>query len=395
MIISNRFPDTILDTKKIIVSVKYSFAPHSYINKDGMSLLYLDAWDDTDRKRVPLDVYVPRNLWCSKKKKIVSDSKEAYDTNLIIGKLKARINEIKISYRLTDRDLTLDVFIDEFLHGIPRVSFVGFAYYILDKEKKRLTKGTFNRHRAVISKVKAYRPKLTFSQINMKFISEYRQHLANIGNAHTTIEANISSIKKFLNAAKDHDINLAINPEKIKVGKTSGNRTDLQPHEVKRLIDYFESTFINETQRIILGYFLFSCFTGLRVSEVLGLNPSDFEDGHFEFYEQKNNRVRRHRINQSVRMLLKHCKNLFQVKYEPQYMNRELKQIMKVCGIRKKVTFHVGRHTFATNFLRAGGDIISLQKMLGHSDLRQTMIYVHIVESEANEKVFLVDKLFQ
>ena len=67
-------------------------------------------------------------------------------------------------------------------------------------------------------------------------------------------------------------------------------------------------------------------------------------------------------------------------------MNRQIKTIAKTCGITKKISFHVGRHTFATNFLRAGGDVISLQNLLGHSSVKQTMIYVHIVESEVKRK---------
>jgi site-specific recombinase XerD len=62
--------------------------------------------------------------------------------------------------------------------------------------------------------------------------------------------------------------------------------------------------------------------------------------------------------------------------------------------IKKKVTFHVSRHTFATSFLRAGGQIEKLQILLGHSSLQQVMVYVHIVASEANKEIFLLDDLF-
>ena len=172
-----------------------------------------------------------------------------------------------------------------------------------------------------------------------------------------------------MNAAKYQGILLPINVDDFQVGNTNGNRTDLKASEVNRLIEYYRSSFIREDKKLILGYFLFSCFTGLRISEVIS-------------------------IHRSTRTLLAHCDRLFLDKKDPIYMNRELKKIVKTCGITKKVSFHVGRHTFATNFLRAGGDVVSLQSLLGHSNIRQTMIYVHIVESEVNEKVFIIDELF-
>ncbi|MNY74644.1 Tyrosine recombinase XerD [compost metagenome] len=67
---------------------------------------------------------------------------------------------------------------------------------------------------------------------------------------------------------------------------------------------------------------------------------------------------------------------------------------MAILKIQKKVTFHVARHTFATSFLRAGGQVEKLQLLLGHSDINQTMIYSHIVQADANAEVFLIDNLF-
>ena len=67
---------------------------------------------------------------------------------------------------------------------------------------------------------------------------------------------------------------------------------------------------------------------------------------------------------------------------------------MLILKIHKKVTFHVARHTFATSFLRAGGQVEKLQLLLGHSDISQTMIYSHIVQADANAEVFLIDSLF-
>ncbi|MFC1556724.1 tyrosine-type recombinase/integrase [candidate division KSB1 bacterium] len=43
-----------------------------------------------------------------------------------------------------------------------------------------------------------------------------------------------------------------------------------------------------------------------------------------------------------------------------------------------KIRFHDLRHTFASNFIMSGGNILSLNKILGHSDLKMTMRYAHL-----------------
>ncbi|MEH6948303.1 tyrosine-type recombinase/integrase [Bacillus sp. JJ634] len=62
----------------------------------------------------------------------------------------------------------------------------------------------------------------------------------------------------------------------------------------------------------------------------------------------------------------------------PNHFRHRLAKYAKVAGIKKKVHPHLFRHTAATLFLENGGDIRSLQIILGHSDLRMTMKYTHL-----------------
>ena len=67
--------------------------------------------------------------------------------------------------------------------------------------------------------------------------------------------------------------------------------------------------------------------------------------------------------------------------FAEQTMNKKLKDICELAGIRKRVTTHVARHTFATLFLeRNPGDVATLNRLLGHSRLQETMVYVSISE---------------
>ncbi|MFK8288445.1 tyrosine-type recombinase/integrase [Capnocytophaga canimorsus] len=74
-----------------------------------------------------------------------------------------------------------------------------------------------------------------------------------------------------------------------------------------------------------------------------------------------------------------------------QKMNDYIREAVNFVGIRKRVSFHTARHTFATNFLRKGGKVEDLQKLLDHSDISTTMIYVHIIETEQINTYILDD----
>jgi site-specific recombinase XerD len=62
------------------------------------------------------------------------------------------------------------------------------------------------------------------------------------------------------------------------------------------------------------------------------------------------------------------------------YHNKHLFQWIGAAGITKNITFHCFRHTFATLQLFNGTDIYTVSKMLGHKDLKTTLIYVKIVD---------------
>ena len=144
----------------------------------------------------------------------------------------------------------------------------------------------------------------------------------------------------------------------------------------------------------MLSMFLFSCFTGLRFSDVSKLTKENIFSEDIVFTSEKTGKFQRIPLNNSAKRYLDPI-DIFKGNYTNEYFNRELKEIAKIVGIRKKITFHVSRHTFATNFLSCGGRVEHLQKLLGHSKIEDTMIYVHIVEILTNSQIKLMDKIFK
>ncbi|MNR24363.1 Tyrosine recombinase XerC [compost metagenome] len=69
---------------------------------------------------------------------------------------------------------------------------------------------------------------------------------------------------------------------------------------------------------------------------------------------------------------------------DPSWISRPLKKWVESAGIRKNITFHCFRHTFATLQLSSGTDIYTVSKMLGHTNVKTTEIYAKVIDEKKN-----------
>jgi site-specific recombinase XerD len=277
---------------------------------------------------------------------------------------------------------------------MPRVDFIKFFELLFERNALNIKKGTLRRYHSVLNKVKKFRSEILFSEIDQRLISDFITYCRKQKNEGTTINSNLSTIKAVLNRAKDEGIRIGIDPDQIKVGSTTGHRHSLSVEQTKALLTFSQTT-INESWQLITGYFLFSCFTGLRYGDVMNLNRNELLIDSISFLNQKSSKNQTIRLNNNAKQLVERLPQLFLKKFTNEYINRELKHIQKFLGIKFELSFHNARHTFATSFLKAGGSVEKLQKLLAHSNIRETMIYVHILAEEANEDIMLLDNLFK
>ncbi len=396
---------------KITHAKKYSYYPQNYpvfmsgkltykiklktdyVRTDGTCAAFIQMFLDGEKKILPLRFSVEPALFDKKKQRVKSNHPHSNDYNLIIEKILADINAVEVDYRLRGKILTMDLLMEDLNNPNARIDFVRFWDDEMIRQKELLKKGTYRQQMSVLQKIKGFREVIYFNELNEELIDDLKAYCKNVlKNNPATIATTIKSVKKYLHIAEKRGINCTMKFSDIKNKSFKGNRTFLMPDEITKLYKYWQQDYINETHKNILSRFLFSCFTGLRISDSLKLTDENIIADYVVFTSEKTGKFQRIPLNKTAKMFIDGSA-LFYGNYTPEYINRELKFISKVVGITKNVTFHVSRHTFATNFLICGGRVEHLQKILGHSKIEDTMVYVHIVESITNIQIHNLDEI--
>lgn len=395
MIYTDRIFDTQFDTQ-IFASVKTTFKIRKdVITKEGTCPIYLYITGSGKREIINTRLHVNPVNWLSKEQAAKPVDKSHFDLNLVLEHIKSKVSDAKIRYRLNNRPLTPYLLKEELAEGNHRINFISYMIAKIN-ENKSLKSSTTRRYLSVAHNLDRYKKDVLFTEITEAFINRYRNHLLAKGCKSTTVNGNIKLIKQYLNLARRKDgITLQVDTENIQGGNTNGNRTALIPSEIRTLCRYYFDKKLDPIKQLTLGYFLFSCMTGLRLSQVQDLERHQLLSSDFSFINKKNRKDQVINLNRMARKIVEFNPDLFVKHIHANTMNEDLKRIMKNNRIHKHVSFHVARHTFATNFLRMGGKIEHLQKLLAHSKMDTTMIYVHILASEANEQIHRLDDLFK
>lgn len=367
-----------------------------YVRKDGTSALYVQIFLNGERKRLPLDIFVEPKNFDKAKQRVKGNTQITNDLNLIINKKLADINSIAINYRLNGSILTMNKLLNDLENPSLKLDFLKFYAHHLELENKRgfLKKGTYRQQKSTLTKLKKFKKHIFFHEITKDFIKELKSYLkVKLKNKEVTVHSTLKNFKKYLHTANKEGIKTPVLYDDIKVKSFEGKRTFLLPEEIKKLNEYLNSNFCTETHKNILKRFLFSCFTGLRISDIIRISQKNFLGKHLIFSAEKTGKLQQFKLSKNARKFVSKEGSVFKGKMTPEHINRGLKTIAHICKINKRLTFHVARHTFATNFIMQGGDVVALQQYLGHSNIRETMIYVHIAKSYTDKEIMKLDEI--
>ena len=250
-----------------------------------------------------------------------------------------------------------------------------------------------------------------WKRLNPQKIEMYKSHLRKKEYLNSTINRKISSMKSFLNFLNDEDL-IKINPaENTELDRFITKRAPeyLTLEEVEKILNVCSGDdFIQIRDKAMVGL-LYS--SGLRVSELVSLdiiNISD-KDGWIRVYG-KGSKQRFVPVYQeaweNLKLYLSKSRPSLKNKYtgdslfvnaRGKRMTRQgfwgvLKELADKADIRKSVSPHMLRHTFATHLLQGGANLMTVKELLGHSNINTTQIYTHLASKNVRDSFYKTAK---
>ena len=276
------------------------------------------------------------------------------------------------------------------------------------KTETGLSESAADQIRKTVARVEAYRHGATLEQVDTEFCRGFYQYLKEAkksnGEHYTagTIHDYFNILCIVLSMAAKKGI-ITNNPikgmeKREKPQQPESTREFLTVEEVKKLMA------AKCRHEVLRRAFLFSCFCGLRRSDIEGLTWGDIQkDGDNVFLRIIVKKTGKPILLPLSAMALrwipergnaKDNDRVFPLPTYSGFYGSVLSLWAANAGIKKKVTFHVARHTFATMGLTAGADLYTVSKLLGHAQISTTQIYAKIIDKKKAEAVDMVSNLF-
>ena len=379
-----------------MISIKIYYRESTPATKEGY--IWISFYANRERINFSTKVKCFEKDFNNNTSRIKSSDKNASDKNLIVEKILSRINDVLVKYRLRNKTITRSGFLRSYNRPDDYDTFFDFAKEYQKKYSGINEYETMQVHATVISKIKDYAPDLHFDDITKDWLNEYYFHLRKkLKNCENTAYKNMSTFRKYVRAAWKAGYMDEYPFEDWPIKRTTASYTYLSETELTTLISTYKSGELEAKLHKTLELFLFLCLSSLHIGDAKKLKLEQFTNKSFTYFRIKNRNKKPEPIIVPVSSTLKQLLSnivgyrqkglIFENLPADQTMNNYLKDIAKIVEIEKKISHKTGRHTFATYFLKETKDLTALKEILGHSELRETLIYAHVLDESKQEGI--------
>ena len=360
---------------------------------------------------------IPVDLWNQKKECSKGKDRVATELNHYINTVRAKILHIHRELEIDNKTITADIIKDCF-YGRDKVQRSLLEVYAEHNEKcraligKEYTESTVTKFDTSINRLKEYirscyhRDDMMLAELDGQFIRDFDFWLKTDKHCQ-----NNSALKHLKNLKKV--VRIALANDWIKKDPFYGIRFKQEEVNVEFLSREELDILINKEFTIkrleqVRDIFVFCCFTALAFVDVQQLSREHLiKDNNGALWIRKTRQKTNQMCNIPVlsipqRILRKYEDNAECIKkgvllpvISNQRMNAYLKEIADLCGIAKRLTTHVARHTAATVvFLANDVSMENVSKILGHSNIRMTQHYARVLDSSIMRDMANVERNF-
>ena len=352
--------------------------------QDGMSPIYLFINSGGETQKLSLSEYIPLQAWDREKERV--NGKGYGSLNTIISKKKLDVEKFIRDNAANDIEVTKKD-ISNFWNkrGDKAVDFYDFYSSFCDNLFKEIKPSTQTHYLTLKKKLEAFSPKLKFKDIDYEFSVKFRNYLEETGSGRFNM---IKCYKVALREAMKLKYLIDDSALYIENKSPEGKKVYLLPEEIKAIVKCDLSNYESEFIEIVRELFLFSCYTGLRYSDVMNFKKNSYTEGMIRITQVKTGNFQETPVSTNAKKIM--ARYIVNTKPEEclfpfvcnQTFNANLKRIAEAAKIDKNLTSHVGRHTFGTILQMNGVNGFDICRLMGHKKLDQTYMYAHsVIES--------------
>ena len=373
-----------------------------------MAPIYMSIAVGEDRVELSTKKYVLPQRWNPAMQKVSGTGEEVRTINAYLKTMEQEVFQAhqalilenkevtagNIKAKLLGHDTEQHWIIEEFKdHNKKMEALIGKQYARATWKRFETTR----KHTQDFIQWKYKTPDHEVSRLNYEFLENFEFYLKSVRDCdHNATMKYLANFKKVVLRCikngwlpKDPFAGFKLSLQEVKINVLTDHELDL----------ITKKNFATERVGKVRDIFLFSCYTGLAYADVKKLKRSEISKGIngkdwiFASRQKTDSDFRIPLLPEAAAILKKYeddpqCVNMdraFPV-MSNQKMNAYLKEIADICGIKKNLTYHLARHTFATTVTLSNGvPMETVSKMLGHKNLKTTQHYAKIVDTKISE----------
>lgn len=379
-----------LEMNKIIYNLVFN--RKQQLNEKGTALVQIEAYLNKKRKYFSTNIYLTPTQW-DKKKQIIKNHPNAEALNRMLYERIATIEQYELRLWQQGKVITLEALKEALLSDLKKSEKISFLPFFKNEiTQSSLNESTKKNHLSTYHLLSLYKRDISFVDLNFEFISSFDLFLRLKGYHINTVAKHMKHLKRYVNVAINKDyIDIQNYPfKKYKIKTTSNLHTHLTPDELQ-MLEKLELTGNYTKLQGTLDAFLFCCYTGLRYSDFVSLSSENIlliNNETWLIYKSVKTKVEVRLPlyllfeGRSISILERYRDRLlsfFKLR-DNSNINKELIKISQLSGLQKHISFHTARHTNATLLIYDGVNITTVQKLLGHKNIKTTQGYTEVMD---------------